>query len=162
MTKAMVASLSCTLFATIIGTAYAQQTYENTNCRAGTMAVLAQADDMIVYALDHRGVNISAEPGNPFGDSAQRCIGVVAVIGGKAAGNGWCRNVDPKTGDWYVVDWKTSDKPGTGTYTFRYGTGKWKGVTGDGTYELLAPTKPVDAGTYQNCARIRGTVKVPG
>lgn len=162
MAKAMIASLSCTLFATLMSTAYAQQTYENTNCRAGTITVLAQADDMIVYALDQRGVNISAEPGNPFGDSAQRCIGMVASIGGKAIGNGWCRNVDPKTGDWYVVDWKASDKPGSGTYTFRYGTGKWKGVTGDGTYEFLAPTKPADPGTYQNCVHLKATVKVPG
>lgn len=126
------------------------------------MTVLARADDMIVWSLDHRGVTRSNEANGPFDGSTQRCIGVVASIAGKVSANGWCRNVGPKADDWTVVDWVASDKPGAGTYTFRYGSGKWKGITGGGTYESLGQTSPVDAGTYQNCVRIKGTMKVPG
>ena len=154
-------SLTCTLFAAVLGSgqALAQQAYEHSTCRAGTMTVLAKTDDMIVWTLDHRGVTY--DPG-PFQGFTQRCVGVVANIAGKINANGWCRSVDPKTGDMTVVDWVGGDKPGAGTYSFRYGTGKWKGVSGNGTYESLGPTKAVDPGTYQNCVRIKGTITVPG
>jgi len=164
MKNAKAASLGCAVLAMLLssGTAQAQQAYENTTCRAGTVTVLAQADKLFVWSLDHRGVTQSSDPKDPFHGFTQRCVGVVANIEGKASGNGWCRSVDPKTGDWTLVDWTASDKPGSGTYTFRYGTGKWKGVTGGGTYESLGQTRPVDAGTYQNCVRIKGTLSIPG
>ena len=123
------------------------------------MTVLAKADNMIVWSLDHRGVTRSNDVFDGF---TQRCIGVVANLAGKISGNGWCRDVDPKTGDWTLVDWVASDKPGVGTYSFQYGTGKWKGITGSGTYEGAGQTRPVDEGTYQNCVRVKGTFTVPG
>lgn len=92
----------------------------------------------------------------------QRCVGVVANVAGKRSANGWCRNVDPTSGDWTLVDWVGGDKPGSGTWSYRYGTGKWKGVTGGGTYTSLGQTRPVDAGTYQNCVHIEGSATVPG
>jgi hypothetical protein len=164
MTNERMRSLAIAAIGTFLGTgmAHAQQAFEHTTCRSGTVTVIAQAEKMIVWSLDHRGVNVSSDTARLFDGFTQRCTGVVANIEGKASGNGWCRNVDPKTGDWTLVDWTASDKPGSGTYTFRYGTGKWKGVTGGGTYESLGQTKPADAGTYQNCVRIKGTLSVPG
>lgn len=143
------------------GAASAQQALDQVTCRAGTINVLAQADKLIVWQLDHRGVTRSG-PGDQFDGFTQRCIGNVAGIEGKIAANGWCRNVDPKTGDWTLVTWTGSDKPGHGTWEYQHGTGKWKGVTGGGTYEPLGPTKPVEPGTYQNCVRVKGTYRLPG
>lgn len=52
MKNTMIASLSCTLFATLLGAgaAHAQKTYtsDGTTCRAGTVTVLAKADKLIV------------------------------------------------------------------------------------------------------------------
>ena len=124
--------------------------------------MVAQAEKMNIWTLDHRGVNVSIDAAKLFDGGTQRCVGVVANIEGKNSGNGWCRNVDPKTGDLTLVDWTASDKPGSGTFSFRYGTGKWKGVTGSGTYESLGQTRPADPGTYQNCVRVKGTLSVPG
>ena len=154
-------TLTCTLFAAL-GTAHAQQAFDQTTCRAGTMTVLAKAEKMIVWSLDHRGVTQSIDAGKLFDGATQRCIGTVANIDGKVSANGWCRNVDLKTGDWNVIDWVASDKPGSGTFSFRYGTGKWQGITGGGTYEPAGQSRPVDDGTYQNCVRVKGTVKLPG
>lgn len=164
MEKAKSAWLRPAVLAALLGSgvAYAQQAIEHTTCRAGTITVLAQADKMIVWSLDHRGVTQASDASEPFHGATQRCIGVVANVEGKMSANGWCRNVDPKTGDWTLVEWTGSDKPGVGTWSFRYGSGKWKGVTGGGTYEPLGPTRPVDAGTYQNCVHIKGTMKLPG
>lgn len=144
------------------GAAQAQQALDFVHCRAGTVSVLAQEEKTIFYAIDHRGVAQASDPKSPFHGLTQRCIGVIASIDGKSSGNGWCKNVDPQSGHWYVVDWTSSDKPGHGTWNFRYGSGKFKGVTGGGTYEPTGPTKPADPGTYQNCVRIKGTMKLPG
>jgi hypothetical protein len=143
------------------GAAQAQHAVEHLTCRAGTIHPLAQADKLFVWQLDHRGVT-QAAPGDPFDGFTQRCIGTVANVEGKLAANGWCRNVDPKTGDWTLVSWVGSDKPGVGTWAFQHGTGKWKGISGGGSYEPLGPTRPVEAGTYQNCARIKGSYRLPG
>lgn len=152
-------SLCGAALAALVGSAFAQQSYESTTCRAGTVTVLAQADKIFVWQLDHRGVTLS--PGGPFDGFTQRCIGTVANVEGKIAANGWCRNVDPKTGDWTLIDWTGSDKPGHGTFSYRQGTGKWQGITGGGTYEPVGATKPVEPGTYQNCNRAKGTFKLP-
>jgi hypothetical protein len=146
------------------GAAQAQQATDNVWCRAGTMTVLAQEEKTIVWALDHRGVAQATDLKNPFHGATQRCIGVVASIDGKSSGNGWCKIIEPQSGNWLVVDWAGSDKPGHGTWNYRYGSGKFKGVTGGGTYEPIdmAPTKAVDPGTYQNCTRVKGTMKLPG
>ena len=155
MKKASIALLGGALLVTLAGTVQAQQALDHVTCRAGTVTVLAKDKDMIIWSLDHRGVNYSSDPSYPFNGSTQRCIGVVANIGGKPSGNGWCRTVDAKSGDWNIADWQVGDKPGHGTWHFRYGTG-------GGTFEPVAPTKSVDPGTYQNCTHIKGTVKLQG
>jgi hypothetical protein len=154
----------CAVFAALLGSgaAYAQLTTEHTTCRSGTATVLAQEEKKIVYSLEHRGVAQSSDSNDPFHGSTQRCVGVVAILDGKVTSNGWCKQIHPQTGDWMVLDWAGSGKPGSGTYTLRFGTGKWKGVTGGGTYESLGQTRPVDTGTYQNCIRVKGTVTIPG
>jgi hypothetical protein len=159
MTKklAIAAALAC-----LPATALAQQDYEYTICRAGTVSVLAQGEKVIVWQLDHRGVAVADNPGNPFHGFTQRCVGTVASVEGQADARGWCRSVDPQTGDWTLVDWTGGGKPGHGTWSYRHGTGKWKGVSGGGTYEPIGPTKPVEPGTYQNCVRIKGKVRMPG
>ncbi|MEO8718564.1 MAG: hypothetical protein ABI423_10150 [Burkholderiales bacterium] len=155
---------SCAAFAALLvfTAASAQQPYDSITCRAGTITPLAQAEKVFVWALDHRGVSQTSDPKDPFNNFTQRCIGVVAAVEGKISGNGWCRSVDPKTGDWTLIDWTASDKPGHGTWSFRHGTGKWQGVTGGGTYEPTGATRPVEAGTYQNCVHGMGTWKLPG
>ena len=164
MKNANVVSLRCTALAALLASAavHAQLATDHTTCRSGTVTVLAQADKMIVYSLDHRGVAQGSNSSDPYHGSTQRCVGVVASFDGKVSGSGWCKQVHPQTGDWLVLDWASSGMPGSGTYTLRHGTGKWKDVTGGGTYESLAPTRPVDAGTYQNCIRIKGNITIPG
>jgi hypothetical protein len=145
------------------GTAYAQQTFETTQCRSGTATVLAHDDKKVVVLLDHRGVALGSDASNPFHGSTHRCIGVLANFDGKVTANGWCKQVNPQTGDWAVLDWVNGDQPGAGTWTFRHGTGKWKGISGGGTYvPLLGQTRPVEPGTYQNCVRVKGTFSIPG
>lgn len=158
----------CTIRATTIavllgsGGAYAQQTTDHTSCRAGTASVLAQDEKKVVMLLDHRGVGQGRDSTDPFHGSTQRCFGVLANFDGTVSANGWCKQIHRESGDWLVLDWVNSGLPGGGTWTIRHGTGKWKGATGGGTYESLGQTRPVEAGTYQNCIRVKGKMSLPG
>ena len=143
------------------GGAAAQQAYSSIVCRAGTVTPLAKGDDMVSFAIDHRGIVVAEGDNSPFANHTQRCMGSVAILRGVSKGSGYCRNVDPASGDFVLVEWNADGKPGTGTFRYVYGTGKWKGITGGGEYVPVAATRPVDAGTYQNCIRTKGTYAVP-
>lgn len=141
-------------------TAIAQQSYTTMDCRSGTVTVLAKGEDMLLYAIDHKGVARSQDASKLFDNWTQRCVGAIAVIGGKTTGNGWCKSIDPAGGDFTVIAW-TSEKPGVGTWRFAYGTGKWKGISGGGEYQLAGATRAVEEGTYQNCVSIKGSFTMP-
>lgn len=143
------------------GGAVAQQSFSSLTCRAGTISGLAKAEDMVVYGIDQRGVTLAEDAAKAFDNYTQRCIGSVAIIRGKPTGSGFCRNVDPANGDATIVEWASGTKPGTGTFKFIGGTGKWKGISGGGDYRAAAVTRPVDEGTYQNCISVKGTFSVP-
>lgn len=126
-------------------------------CRSGATTNVAKTEDTVIYTVDHRGVILSEEPTKFLDNFTQRCVGSISVINGKQSGQGFCRNVDPATGDLVLVAWTAVGKPGSGTYTYIGGTGKWKGISGSGEYQLVAPTRPADEGTYQNCIRNKDT-----
>ena len=157
-------SLALTLLATSLGMSAAstQHSYEHTVCRAGTLHVLAKADKVIVMSVEHFGMVRSKIANDPLDGLTQHCVGVLANVAGKASGNGWCKNVGPTPNDWFLLTWAVSaDKPGHGTFTYEYGAGKWKGITGGGTFEPDGKTTPVRPGTYQNCVRASGTAQLP-
>jgi hypothetical protein len=143
------------------GSAAAQQSYSSVVCRAGTVIPLAKAEGMVSFAIDHRGIVLPHEDNSGFANHTQRCVGSVAIIRGVSKGSGYCRNVDPETGDLILVEWNSNGKPGTGTFRYVYGTGKWKGISGGGEYQPVATTRAVDGGTYQNCIKTQGSYTVP-
>lgn len=147
-----------------IGTAQAQEerTVDAQWCRAGTASIVAKDEKMVVWLIDHLGVAQEKDPKGLFHNATQRCVGTVANINGKMSANGWCKTVIAKTGDWILVDWTNDEKPGSGTWSYRHGTGALKGVTGGGTYHSLGQTRPMETGTYQNCVQTKGSMKIPG
>ena len=146
------------------GPAAAQQPYTTFECRAGTISWLARTDDGAnIFALDHRGVQQSTHESKLFHNWSQRCVGTIGNYGGTRGGSGYCRNQDPASGDFVIIQFASDEKKvGAGTFRLVHGTGKWKGVTGGGTYESSGTFKPVDEGTYQNCITAKGTVLIPG
>jgi hypothetical protein len=145
------------------GPAAAQQAYSTLECRAGTSTQLARGDDgTVIFGIDQRGVLQTTHESKMFHNWTQRCVGSIATIGGKRSGSGYCRSLDP-AGDYVLSQWTVDEqKPGTGTYRLLYGTGKWKGISGGGTYESSGAFRAVDEGTYQNCITAKGTVLIPG
>ena len=156
---------SATLFAAALyaGPAAPQQAYTTFECRAGTLAWIARGDDAAtIFGIDHRGVQQSTHESKLFHNWTQRCVGSVGNIGGKFAGGGYCKNVDPASGDFVVVHWTADEKrPNAGIYSLVHGTGKLKGISGGGTYEPSGTFRPVEDGTYQNCINVKGTALIP-
>ncbi|MGH8222038.1 MAG: hypothetical protein ACREQZ_03605 [Woeseiaceae bacterium] len=143
------------------GSAAAQQSFSALVCRAGTITGIAKAQDLVVFGIDQRGIILADDAAKTFDNNTQRCIGSIAVIRGKSSGGGFCRSVDPASGDTTISEWTSAEKPGTGTFKYLSGTGKWKGITGGGDYHTAAVTRPIDEGTYQNCVRVKGMLSVP-
>lgn len=131
-------------------------------CRSGILKMLAQDEKKVVLLTENHGVVHGGDAKDWFFGSTHRCIGTFANFDGVTSGHGWCKQVSAQTGDWLVLDWMASGEPGKGTWSYRHGTGKWKGISGGGTYETVAQTRPVEAGTYQNCIRVKGNVSLPG
>ena len=130
-------------------------------CRSGTLTTVARTDDTFIYNVDHRGTIVSEDGAKTFDNFTHHCSGTVAMVNGKASGGGFCRYVDPATGDLVFASWSPGDKAGTGTYKYIGGTGKWKGISGSGDYQLVAKTLPISEGTYQNCVRCKDTFTLP-
>ena len=143
------------------GSATAQQAFSALVCRAGTITGLAKAQDLVVFGLDQRGIILAEDAAKTFDNATQRCVGAIAVIRGTSSGGGFCRSVDPTTGDTTISEWTSAAKPGSGTFKYLSGTGKWSGITGGGDYHTAAVTRPIDDGTYQNCVRVKGSISVP-
>jgi hypothetical protein len=159
---ASIAAAGASLLSLTSTLVYAQQSFDDTTCRAGTPTVIAKSDDMLLTSVDHRGITRSNTGNKIFENVTQHCIGTVFNIAGKRGGSGWCKSVNPSNGDVNLVEWIAGEKQGEGTFKFVYGTGKWKGISGGGTYESSGAARPVDEGTYQNCVRVKGTVTIPG
>jgi hypothetical protein len=155
-------AVAVALLSTGAAQAQKQMALDSVWCRAGTASVLAKDEKMTVWAIDHLGVAQASDPKDVFHNATQRCVGTIAMFDGKVNASGWCRTVVAKTGDWALVDWKNDDKPGSGTWSYRHGTGALKGITGGGTYQSLGQTRPMETGTYQNCVRVQGKWQVPG
>ncbi len=130
-------------------------------CRSGTVTVLSKTEDTFIYSVAHRGIVLAQDAAKTFDNFTHECVGTMAVVRGKNSGGGFCRYVDPATGDLIFGAWTVGDKPGTGTYTYIGGTGKWKGISGSGEYQTVAPTRTVAEGTYQNCIRSKDTFTLP-
>lgn len=149
------------VLALVAGAAYAQAESDQMWCRSGVLKQLAQDEKKVVLLTENHGV-ARGQPGEWFDGSTHKCIGTIANFDGVLSGNGWCKQVHAQTGDWAVLDWTAGPAPGKGTWAYRHGTGKWKGISGGGTYETAFPTRPIEAGTYQNCIRVKGKVMIPG
>lgn len=143
------------------GGAYAQVDSDQLWCRSGILKPLALDEKKFVILTENHGVAHGKE-GEWFDRSTHKCIGTIASFDGVASGNGWCKQVNAQTGDWAVLDWTYGPEAGKGTWAYRHGVGKWKGISGGGNYENAFPTRAIEEGTYQNCIRVRGKVTIPG
>jgi hypothetical protein len=139
---------------TIVATHAEEIEYKLTACGHLMTVVLQSTPDLTVQS--EQVWYIIAPPAIPkvYENNAGQCVGYARMMNGKRTAMGSCRWTDPD-GDTFIgesVD--TPDKPGV--WTFLSGTGKWKGIRGNGTYQLLVISKPRADGTAELCVLLTG------
>jgi len=101
------------------------------------------ANDYMLSRDQYKGLMIAKDPATPFDNAAHNCLGSLVVNPGRGPPlqiNGVCDGVD-KDGD---VFWMWfHDEGNTHTWSFMGGTGKFDGLTGEGT------TSQISAGPNQ-------------
>lgn len=132
-----------------------QGAVDHTHCTGGDTFMLTMAEGVIAGSFRHNGMN----RGGLFDGTVTRCNGTFLVVGGKTEmETGTCEIID-KDGDRNFS--KFSRPGGRGTYQFLAGTGKYKGITGEGWFDLAAEFPPPEPGKMFICFKVGGNYKLP-
>jgi hypothetical protein len=138
--------------------AYADQPYDITTCVAGTVSLLTASEELTVTSIEARGITQSRHENKAFDNNTVHCVGLGKIVPGSSTLDGYCKYLD-LNGDFVVGHFRRDG--GKGTWEFVHGTGKWQGITGGGTNEIVAQGKPITPGTFQSCTHATGTFTLP-
>ena len=143
----------------MIPVALAQQQYDITDCGSMTFTVNSESDELTIITFDFKGIARSNSDNKIFDNCTVFYVGVSRnTAGQQSAAYGYSKYMDPD-GDFVVME---SIRQGAETHcTFLQGTGKWKGIKGEGKLRRIAAGKPISAGTNQYCTRHIGTFELP-
>ena len=94
----------------------------------------------------------------PAPSGSIECIGAFELRGKAYQHRGYCLLQDAAGHKIYLSDTRNAQG-----YTWEYlgGTGKFEGITGSGTAEVMGSMTPVRTGTMQGCRRLLGSYKLP-
>ena len=151
--RSMVAVLLCLS----PGLAGAQEPFQVTYCSTATVTKLHEAEGLLAWALDGKGIVMGADEGGPFANMTFQCALVGRSLAGKPSGTGYCKYMDP---DGDSILWEVTVAGADDTYRAVHGTGKWKGIKAEGTAVLLTKAKPIAPELRQVCRRFKGTVEL--
>jgi hypothetical protein len=136
----------------------AEMAYDITVCTTGRSTPVEASADMVAFGVENWGV-VASSTARLFEQASTHCVGYLRVMGGPPVGKGVCKwafaGGDTGLGEW--------EYPASGEPTWRWlsGTGKLKGITGQGTFKGLFDAPTVQAGTSQGCRRDWGTMNLP-
>jgi hypothetical protein len=142
----------------IIPVAQAEQQYDITDCGSMTFTVNSESDELTIVTFDFKGIARSNSENKIFDNCTVLYVGVSRNMAGKQGAYGYSKYTD-SDGDFVVME---SIREGAETHCrFLQGTGKWKGIKGEGKLRRLAVGKPISPGTSQYCTRHIGTFELP-
>jgi hypothetical protein len=140
-----------------IPVAQAETPYDLTNCYYGTLTALYKSKELTISTLECRGIARSNHENKVFDNCSFHSVQILQIVNGKLKRSGHTKFMDPD-GDYFFVEVSGGK---TATVRLLYGTGKWKGITGTGKFEIIASGKAMEPGTFQGCVRNTGTFKLP-
>ena len=134
--------------------AHAQTPYDITDCGSMTFTVNSASEELTIITFDFKGIARSNSETKVFDNCTVFYVGVARNMNGKSSAYGYSKYLDPD-GDFVVME---SIRDGEETHCrFLQGTGKWKGIIGEGKLRRIAAGKPIAPGTNQYCTRHIGT-----
>ena len=142
----------------IIPVVQAEQNYDITDCGSMTFTANSASDELTIITFDFKGISRSNSENKIFDNCTVFYVGVARDMAGKSSAYGYSKYMDPD-GDFVIME---SIREGAETHCkFLQGTGKWKGIKGEGKLRRIAVGKPITPGTSQYCTRHIGTFELP-
>ena len=142
----------------IIPVAQAEQQYDITDCGSMTFTINSESDELTIITFDFKGIARSNSENKIFDSCTVFYVGVARTTPGMSTAYGYSKYMDPD-GDFVVME---SIREGAETHCkFLQGTGKWKGIKGEGKVRRIASGKSIAPGTSQYCTRHIGTFELP-
>ena len=142
-----------------IPVAQAQQSYDITECYSLTShTILSEVPELIIVGFDGKGIVRSDVENKVFDNFTLHCAGIRRLIDGKGESYGYFKYLDPD-GDFFFMEGKAVE--GEVIMKFLWGTGKWKGIKGEGRIKVIARGKRITPDTNQVCYRHTGTFELP-
>ncbi|MDY7034661.1 MAG: hypothetical protein SV375_00660 [Thermodesulfobacteriota bacterium] len=132
----------------------AEQPFDITYCGSGDLSILTKSKELTVASVDAKGITISNHDNKAFHNCTWHGIGFMMIKNGKRTWSSYTKFMDPD-GSILIVETTMN------SFHFLRGTGKWKGITGNGKGWLITNGKSITQGTIQNCRRVKGTFELP-
>jgi hypothetical protein len=130
-----------------------------THCYVGEVTLIEGASVYRVQGLHQRGFTRANEPGGPFDNSATRCVGTLATTGNAPPeGRGYCEWATSAE-DRVLIRWTV--EAGRGSGALSGGTGRYHGVTGEISFQPIAPIPALEPGIVRVCNRSTGEFRLP-
>jgi len=142
----------------MIPVAQAEQQYDITDCGSMTFTLNSESDELTIITFDFKGISRSNSENKIFDNCTVFYVGVARTMPGMSTAYGYSKYMD-SDGDFVVME---SIREGAETHCkFLQGTGKWKGIKGEGKLRRIAVGRPISPGTSQYCTRHIGTFELP-
>jgi len=137
--------------------AQAQQIYDICECYSFTLKPLFESEGMTALGYEATGIARSYHENKVFDNFTLHNVGNRQITDGKGKAHGYFKYLDPD-GDLFVMEGIAEGADVT--MTFIHGTGKWKGIKGEGKIRLITGGKPILPGTAQRCYRHAGSFEL--
>lgn len=128
-------------------------------CGHSKNTMLVAGPELTAWSNESWGIQTADSTFEPWKLATVHCVSYQQVLKGKYSGNGSCTFTDQAgdtfTGAWHIIP----DQPNV--WTFLAGTGKWRGIKGQGTFKVVPAKKRFPDGTGAYCLVHSGTYTLP-
>ena len=114
---------------------------ELTLCSVATYNPVEISPEIGISNYDQKGIMVSTHANKIFDNWTLHAVGVQKRVGGKFFWNGFSKEMGPD-GEYVIWEWSGDSESGT-TGKAIYGTGKWKGIKGEGIGKPITTMKPI-------------------
>ena len=141
----------------LVPMAYAENPVDATAYVSMDVAMVHADAEAMVMSYDIKGLVLSNNGSDIFNNASERCVGVFKRVGADLVQNGYCKYLYPNK-DYIILGY--NGKADDGKWELLFGTGKWKGITGSGTYTVKR-VQPISPDSTQHYRMIKGTYELP-
>ncbi len=137
----------------------AEVQYNSEWCGHSKINFLVKSAELTVSTQEVWGITPAEPKSDPFRLFTVHCVSYDQAVNGQSHAQGSCSFTDPD-GDTFTGLWtRATGQPNT--WNFVVGTGKWKGIQGEGTWHAEPAKKPFPDGTGAYCLVHSGHYTLP-